>query len=169
MRLANVQILSPTIADVTEFLSCPSIPHALSPHFNFSYTTLSLELINTPTMPLGKFDGLELPAAADMHVHLRDGAMMETVTPTIRQGGVNTVYVMVWESSIVLSSFELTFLLLCCSLTSFRRSPPSTLPSPTAPACKPSSRTSPSSPRSTCTRTSRRKPLSRPRKPASPA
>lgn len=46
-------------------------------------------------MPLEKFDGLELPAAADMHVHLRDGAMMETVTPTIRQGGVNTVYVMV--------------------------------------------------------------------------
>ncbi|KAK7709659.1 dihydroorotase [Botryosphaeria dothidea] len=45
-------------------------------------------------MPLEKFDGLELPAAADMHVHLRDGAMMETVTPTIRQGGVNTVYVM---------------------------------------------------------------------------
>ncbi|GME36630.1 Homodimeric type [Neofusicoccum parvum] len=46
------------------------------------------------SMPLDKFDGLELPAAADMHVHLRDGAMMETVTPTIRQGGVNTVYVM---------------------------------------------------------------------------
>ncbi|EKG12848.1 hypothetical protein MPH_10091 [Macrophomina phaseolina MS6] len=45
-------------------------------------------------MPLEKFDGLELPAAADMHVHLRDGPMMETVTPTIRQGGVNTVYVM---------------------------------------------------------------------------
>lgn len=98
MRLANVQNISPTIADVTEFLSCPSIPHALSPHFNFSslsYTPLSLAIINTPTMPLEKFDGLELPAAADMHVHLRDGAMMETVTPTIRQGGVNTVYVMV--------------------------------------------------------------------------
>lgn len=46
-------------------------------------------------MPLNKLDGLELPAAADMHVHLRDGAMMETVVPTIRQGGVNTVYVMV--------------------------------------------------------------------------
>ncbi|KAK7545090.1 dihydroorotase [Phyllosticta citribraziliensis] len=45
-------------------------------------------------MPLDKLDGLELPAAADMHVHLRDGAMMETVVPTIRQGGVNTVYVM---------------------------------------------------------------------------
>ncbi|KAL1387364.1 dihydroorotase [Phyllosticta capitalensis] len=45
-------------------------------------------------MPLNKLDGLELPAAADMHVHLRDGAMMETVVPTIRQGGVNTVYVM---------------------------------------------------------------------------
>lgn len=40
------------------------------------------------------FDGLELPASADFHVHLRDGAMMETVTPTITQGGVDTVYVM---------------------------------------------------------------------------
>ena len=40
------------------------------------------------------FDGLELPASADMHVHLRDGAMMEAVTPTIRSGGVDLVYVM---------------------------------------------------------------------------
>lgn len=45
-------------------------------------------------MPLSKFDGLELPASADMHVHLRDGAMMKTVVPTVRQGGVNTAYVM---------------------------------------------------------------------------
>ncbi|RFU34047.1 hypothetical protein B7463_g2310, partial [Scytalidium lignicola] len=37
---------------------------------------------------------LELPATADFHVHLRDGAMMETVVPTIEQGGVDTVYVM---------------------------------------------------------------------------
>ncbi|KAM3425221.1 hypothetical protein BST61_g7176 [Cercospora zeina] len=44
--------------------------------------------------PLGKLDGLELPAAADMHVHLREGAMTELVVPTIRQGGVNTVFVM---------------------------------------------------------------------------
>jgi hypothetical protein len=35
---------------------------------------------------------LELPASADFHVHLRDGAMMEAVVPTIRQGGVNTVF-----------------------------------------------------------------------------
>ena len=41
------------------------------------------------------FDGWELPSAADFHVHLRDGAMMEAVTPTIRQGGVDTVFVMV--------------------------------------------------------------------------
>jgi len=46
-------------------------------------------------MALQKLDGLELPAAADLHVHLRDGVMMELVTPTIRQGGVNTVFVMV--------------------------------------------------------------------------
>ncbi|KAK0121451.1 hypothetical protein ONS95_009745 [Cadophora gregata] len=44
--------------------------------------------------PLSKFDGLELPAAADFHVHLRDGVMMETVVPLVRAGGVNTVYVM---------------------------------------------------------------------------
>jgi dihydroorotase len=31
-------------------------------------------------MALEKLDGVELPAAADMHVHLRDGAMAELVT-----------------------------------------------------------------------------------------
>ncbi|KAI5286654.1 hypothetical protein KEM52_001903 [Ascosphaera acerosa] len=36
----------------------------------------------------------ELAPAADFHVHLRDGAMMKSVVPTIRQGGVDTVYVM---------------------------------------------------------------------------
>jgi dihydroorotase len=41
------------------------------------------------------FDGIELPASADFHVHLRQGTMMETVTPTIEAGGVDTVYVMV--------------------------------------------------------------------------
>ena len=30
-------------------------------------------------MALEKLDGCELPAAADMHVHLRDGAMTELV------------------------------------------------------------------------------------------
>ncbi|GAB7349998.1 hypothetical protein MBLNU459_g0678t1 [Dothideomycetes sp. NU459] len=45
-------------------------------------------------MALQKYDGLELNAPADFHVHLRDGPMMELVTPTIRQGGVNTVFVM---------------------------------------------------------------------------
>jgi hypothetical protein len=44
-------------------------------------------------MPLSKFDGLELPASADFHVHLRDGNLKNAVVPTIRQGGVNTVYV----------------------------------------------------------------------------
>ncbi|EXJ94802.1 dihydroorotase, homodimeric type [Capronia coronata CBS 617.96] len=40
------------------------------------------------------FDGLVLPASADFHVHLREGAMLEAVTPTIKQGGVDTVFVM---------------------------------------------------------------------------
>ena len=46
-------------------------------------------------MQLKHVDRLELPASGDFHVHLRDGAMMETVVPTIRQGGVDVVYVMV--------------------------------------------------------------------------
>ena len=41
------------------------------------------------------FDGIELPGSADFHVHLRDGELMAAVTPTIRDGGVDTVYVMV--------------------------------------------------------------------------
>jgi hypothetical protein len=42
-----------------------------------------------------QFDSLELPASADFHVHLRDGDVMETVALTIRQGGVDMVYVCV--------------------------------------------------------------------------
>ncbi|KAK3326442.1 hypothetical protein B0H66DRAFT_550950 [Apodospora peruviana] len=45
-------------------------------------------------MPLQ--DSYELPAAADMHVHLRNapGPIAELVTPTIRKAGVDTVFVM---------------------------------------------------------------------------
>jgi dihydroorotase len=39
-------------------------------------------------------DSYTLPAAADFHVHLRDGAMSEAVVPTIRNGGVDVAYVM---------------------------------------------------------------------------
>jgi hypothetical protein len=45
--------------------------------------------------PTRLFHDLELPLSADMHVHLRDGAMMETVTPLIEKGGVDCVFVMV--------------------------------------------------------------------------
>lgn len=43
-------------------------------------------------MGLEKFDGLVLPAAADMHVHLRHGDMTDLVVPTIRPGGVNVIW-----------------------------------------------------------------------------
>ena len=46
------------------------------------------------------FRNLTLPAAADFHVHLRDGAMMEAVTKMIEGGGVDLVYVMVRCSSV---------------------------------------------------------------------
>lgn len=38
-----------------------------------------LDLNTLSTMALQHLDGVELPAAADMHVHLRDGAMSEMV------------------------------------------------------------------------------------------
>ncbi|KAH7410409.1 hypothetical protein DE146DRAFT_604352 [Phaeosphaeria sp. MPI-PUGE-AT-0046c] len=45
-------------------------------------------------MEFTKLNEIELPAAFDAHVHLRDGEMSQLVTPTIRKGGVNQVYVM---------------------------------------------------------------------------
>ncbi|KAI0206533.1 dihydroorotase [Astrocystis sublimbata] len=37
---------------------------------------------------------IELPPTADMHVHLRQGEIMNLVVPYIRRGGVDTVFVM---------------------------------------------------------------------------
>lgn len=37
---------------------------------------------------------IELGITADMHVHLRDGRMMDLITPTVRDGGVSIAYVM---------------------------------------------------------------------------
>ncbi|QUC22072.1 uncharacterized protein UV8b_06313 [Ustilaginoidea virens] len=45
-------------------------------------------------MLLKSVQRLVLPPTADMHVHLRQGDMMDLVAPTVRQGGVDTVFVM---------------------------------------------------------------------------
>ncbi|KAF3055993.1 putative dihydroorotase [Daldinia childiae] len=45
-------------------------------------------------MQLKEIQRLELPPAADMHVHLRQGELMELMVPTVQQGGVDTVFVM---------------------------------------------------------------------------
>ncbi|KAI0880340.1 amidohydrolase 2 [Annulohypoxylon maeteangense] len=45
-------------------------------------------------MHLKSIQQLELPATADMHVHLRQGELMELMVPTVRQGGVDTAFVM---------------------------------------------------------------------------
>ena len=37
---------------------------------------------------------IELGITADLHVHLREGAMMELITPTVKQGGFSIAYVM---------------------------------------------------------------------------
>lgn len=41
------------------------------------------------------FEKLELSPTVDCHVHLRDGDLMKTVMPTIKQGGVDRCVVMV--------------------------------------------------------------------------
>lgn len=37
---------------------------------------------------------IELGITADMHVHLREGKMMELITPTVRDGGISVAYIM---------------------------------------------------------------------------
>jgi hypothetical protein len=49
----------------------------------------------SPKMNLRQLSRLDLPATADMHVHLRQDRLMELVVPYIRHGGVDTVFVMV--------------------------------------------------------------------------
>ncbi|EPE09555.1 dihydroorotase [Ophiostoma piceae UAMH 11346] len=48
-------------------------------------------------MHLTTVERFELPAAADMHVHMRQGDMMKLVAPTVIQGGVDTAFVQVLE------------------------------------------------------------------------
>jgi dihydroorotase-like cyclic amidohydrolase len=56
-----------------------------------------LTITSNLNMPLKDLDGAVLPATMDCHVHLRDGDMLQAVAPTIRAGGVNTVFVMASE------------------------------------------------------------------------
>ncbi|SCV99427.1 LAFE_0A02916g1_1 [Lachancea fermentati] len=37
---------------------------------------------------------INLGVTCDMHVHLRDGAMCQLITPTVRQGGISVAYIM---------------------------------------------------------------------------
>ena len=57
--------------------------------------TINSDNVARQKMGFSELNEIELPAAFDAHVHLRDGEMSELVTPTVRQGGVNQVYVMV--------------------------------------------------------------------------
>jgi dihydroorotase len=64
-------------------------------------------------MEFTKLTEIELPAAFDAHVHLRDGEMSQLVTPTIRKGGVNQVYVMVRK----LAYFSSTCYIFACRMS----------------------------------------------------
>jgi dihydroorotase len=38
---------------------------------------------------------MQIPPIDDFHVHLRQGAMMDAVTPTVKTGGCRLAYIMV--------------------------------------------------------------------------
>jgi dihydroorotase len=52
-------------------------------------------------MQLKSIEWLELPPTADMHAHLRQSKLMELVAPTVRNGGVDTVFVYAFPSGIL--------------------------------------------------------------------
>lgn len=56
-------------------------------------------------MRLKELEYLELPASADMHVHLRQGKLMDLVVPQVRKGGVDTVFVMVEHYPLYISPY----------------------------------------------------------------
>ncbi|EEP77504.1 dihydroorotase [Uncinocarpus reesii 1704] len=60
-------------------------------------------------MRLREVNHLELPPTADMHVHLRDGPMMELITPQIRKGGADTVFVMVSDAETISFALPIWF------------------------------------------------------------
>lgn len=50
-----------------------SVTRVLHNSLGLTYKTAVKLTDSSRTMSLSKFDGLELPASADFHVHLRDG------------------------------------------------------------------------------------------------
>lgn len=81
------------------------------------------------------FGTVELPPTTDFHSYLRDGAMMETVLPLIRRGGVDTVLVLWYSCSPALLNLILppyTAELTISSQTSCPQLPPSPPQSPIA-------------------------------------
>lgn len=73
---------------------------AFSLQLTFLCTDTCLDLSHTivelvTKMKLKDIQSLELPASADMHVHLRQAELMELTVPQILKGGVDTVFVMV--------------------------------------------------------------------------
>lgn len=53
----------------------------------------SLQSFLSTSVKMKNVNRYELPATADMHVHLRQGELMKLVVPTLRQGGVDTAFV----------------------------------------------------------------------------
>lgn len=50
-------------------------------------------------------DSLVVPSPFDAHVHLREGPVSALVTPHVRQGGMDVVYVMVRRSYCLTEDF----------------------------------------------------------------
>ena len=75
---------------------CWSLARNALSSFQASFIKITVSMTTrTLARMAGMVERLVIPAADDFHVHLRQGAMMQTVVPHVRQGGCQRVYVMV--------------------------------------------------------------------------
>ena len=111
-------------------------------------------------MTLDKLNNLRLPASADFHVHLRDNEVCEIVTRTIRQGGVNIVYVFSHHLNTINPKYQQS---RSCQIWS-PQSQPSSMLCPTAPSFRRSNQMSRSSCPCIYIRASRRRRLEKQRR-----
>jgi dihydroorotase len=56
---------------------------------------ISPSLFSDPKYTQIVYKKMQLPLIDDFHVHLRQGALMNAVTPTLKSGGCRLAYIMV--------------------------------------------------------------------------
>lgn len=59
------------------------------------FLNLKISRVDLKTIETRKRTMMEIPEIDDFHVHLRQGKLMEAVTPLLKESGVRLAYVMV--------------------------------------------------------------------------